>query len=359
MLLMRASLADSVTEWRFANVCGFLISTYELGHQPFGLASPAAWLRRDGSRSRCVDLTKEKLDWSKMAEAGLVAFHLPMHTANAAGRRPSSGKSVPLNPSGAHLRVRPVRAAQRRVAAIAWRRRRARRGVRGRARGDRARCLHRMQAGLALQPERPRTALPTTSVSDARSARASAAGRNTRRCAWATARARWRGIRKPAAAAGTCAGIARSSRSTTASSESCRAEVVLADVTAQVAAGAEHITFGDPGLLQWSDARRPSGDRASRCASRAHLRRHDQSRAPAQASRAAAVLRGTGCLFVTSAVESLDDHVLALLEKGHTRAGFLRRGGSLPRRAADARADVRPVSSLDDARKLLRSAGHA
>ena len=34
-------------------------------------------------------------------------------------------------------------------------------------------------------------------------------------------------------------------------------------------------------------------------------------------------LRDTGCLFVTSAVESLDDRVLAILDKGHTRADFL------------------------------------
>ncbi len=35
-------------------------------------------------------------------------------------------------------------------------------------------------------------------------------------------------------------------------------------------------------------------------------------------------LRQTGCAFVTTAVESLDDRVLALLDKGHTRADFLR-----------------------------------
>jgi hypothetical protein len=34
-------------------------------------------------------------------------------------------------------------------------------------------------------------------------------------------------------------------------------------------------------------------------------------------------LRDTGCLFVTSAVESVDDLVLAALEKGHTRVDFL------------------------------------
>ncbi|MBM3821009.1 MAG: hypothetical protein FJW14_18615 [Acidimicrobiia bacterium] len=36
------------------------------------------------------------------------------------------------------------------------------------------------------------------------------------------------------------------------------------------------------------------------------------------------VLRETGCLFVTSAVESIDDTVLEHLRKGHTRAGFVR-----------------------------------
>ena len=36
------------------------------------------------------------------------------------------------------------------------------------------------------------------------------------------------------------------------------------------------------------------------------------------------VLRDTGCAFVTSAVESVDDDVLAKLEKGHTRADFER-----------------------------------
>ena len=34
------------------------------------------------------------------------------------------------------------------------------------------------------------------------------------------------------------------------------------------------------------------------------------------------VLKQTGCLFVTTAVESVDDKVLAILEKGHTREDF-------------------------------------
>ncbi len=58
-----------------------LISTYDLGHQPFGLASPKAWLARDGHAVRCLDLAVEKFSESAVRDAGLVAFYLPMHTA--------------------------------------------------------------------------------------------------------------------------------------------------------------------------------------------------------------------------------------------------------------------------------------
>src|SRR5262245_56173021 len=58
-----------------------LISTYDLGRQPFGLASPAAWLRRDGVEVLLVDIAKERLAPEVASSADLVAFHLPMHTA--------------------------------------------------------------------------------------------------------------------------------------------------------------------------------------------------------------------------------------------------------------------------------------
>jgi radical SAM superfamily enzyme YgiQ (UPF0313 family) len=58
-----------------------LISTYELGRQPWGLASPAAWLRQLGWDVLCVDLSKERLRRDELAGAALVGFHLPMHTA--------------------------------------------------------------------------------------------------------------------------------------------------------------------------------------------------------------------------------------------------------------------------------------
>src|SRR4026207_1360789 len=58
-----------------------LISTYELGHQPFGLASPAAWLQAAGARVVCLDLAAEAVAPAPIEEAGLVAFYVPMHTA--------------------------------------------------------------------------------------------------------------------------------------------------------------------------------------------------------------------------------------------------------------------------------------
>src|ERR1700733_11109856 len=58
-----------------------LISTYELGHQPFGLASPRAWLTRAGHAVECADLAVETLPEGPVRDADLIAFYLPMHTA--------------------------------------------------------------------------------------------------------------------------------------------------------------------------------------------------------------------------------------------------------------------------------------
>jgi hypothetical protein len=58
-----------------------LISTYELGRQPFGLASPAAWLQAQGHQVSCADLSVEELPVEIARRANLIAFYLPMHTA--------------------------------------------------------------------------------------------------------------------------------------------------------------------------------------------------------------------------------------------------------------------------------------
>ena len=49
-----------------------LISTYDLGRQPFGLASPAAWLRRAGAEVTCLDLSRESLPAERLREADAI-----------------------------------------------------------------------------------------------------------------------------------------------------------------------------------------------------------------------------------------------------------------------------------------------
>ncbi len=96
---------------------------------------------------------------------------------------------------------------------------------------------------------------------------------------------------------------------------------VLEDVEAQVASGARHVTFGDPDF--WNGPghteaivrelhRRHPDVTYDATIKIEHLLRH-RARIP--------MLVATGCAFVTTAVESLDDAVLARLDKGHTRAG--------------------------------------
>src|SRR5580693_2694550 len=78
-----------------------LISTYELGRQPFGLSSPAAWLRNRGHHVVALDLARQTLDENVIVRAELLAIYLPMHTATRLATQ-----LIPLlrekNP-GAHL----------------------------------------------------------------------------------------------------------------------------------------------------------------------------------------------------------------------------------------------------------------
>ncbi len=71
-----------------------LLSTHEMGRQPFGLASPAAWLRDAGCDVTAFDLRVSRLDPDAVRAADLVAFYLPMHTATrlaGAGHRARAG----------------------------------------------------------------------------------------------------------------------------------------------------------------------------------------------------------------------------------------------------------------------------
>jgi radical SAM superfamily enzyme YgiQ (UPF0313 family) len=101
-------------------------------------------------------------------------------------------------------------------------------------------------------------------------------------------------------------------------------DVVMEDIRRQVAMGAQHITFGDPdffnGIRHAIDlvkaVYREFPDVTYDVTIKVeHLLKHVHD---------LPVLRDTGCAFITTAVESVDDRILAIFDKGHTRADFVK-----------------------------------
>ena len=135
-------------------------------------------------------------------------------------------------------------------------------------------------------------------------------------------------------------------------------DVVLADIRQQIAAGARHITFGDPDFLngpgharaivqalhdEFSDVTWDATIKVE------HLLQH-RAMLPE--------FRRTGCLFITSAVECLDDAVLARLAKGHTRADFIEALGLMRENGLamiPTFLPFTPWTSMDAYRDLLRA----
>ena len=293
-----------------------LISTYELGRQPFGLASPAAWLRADGHEVTLADLSRGPLPWPAVERAGLIAFFLPMHTAtrlvlrvvdrvraaNPRARLCAYGLYAPLNEE--LLR---------------------RSGVSAVIGGEFEQPLVDLAAGAAERRAATGNGLPgTPAVPGSRPRRPAAAGR-VRATAHRWLDAPRRDTPKPAAG---CKHLCRHCPVVPVYGGLFRIvqrDVVLEDIRRQVAAGAEHITFGDPDFFNGPGHAIPIVEALHREWPRLsydvtikmeHLLRH-RDLLP--------VLRRTGCLFVTSAVESFDDAVLERLAKGHTQSGFPRR----------------------------------
>lgn len=58
-----------------------LISVYELGHQPLGLASPAAHILAHDLSLECLDLSIQPFDEEAVRAADIVGISIPMHTA--------------------------------------------------------------------------------------------------------------------------------------------------------------------------------------------------------------------------------------------------------------------------------------
>ena len=294
-----------------------LISTYELGRQPFGLASPAAWLQREGVDVTCLDVSRKPFDATSITDADLVAFYLPMHTATRL--------SLPL--------LKQVEGANPRAHICAY-------GLYAPLNADLLR-LHGARTIFGGEFETPLTALarqialgaPVPENSDLIS---------LPRQQFVTpyrdglpALAEYAQLTLPD---GTkrIVGYTEASRGCKHLCRHCpivpvyggtfrivQRDVVMADIRAQVAAGAQHITFGDPdffnGVKHATDLVRAlhaefpdlSYDVTIKVE---HLLKHRD---------ALDLLAATGCAFVTSAVEAVDDDILTIFDKRHTRADFV------------------------------------
>jgi radical SAM superfamily enzyme YgiQ (UPF0313 family) len=321
-----------------------LISTYELGRQPFGLASPAAWLRARSHKVACLDLSREALDEAAIRAAELIAFYVPMHTATrlavaliAPVREMNSrahicfyGLYAPVNQEYLRgLGVGTILGGEFEEGLASLAARLSDRAIPRSARNDKQEKSWPQSAktglagtnGDAGQPEpvislaRQKFLMPdrTGMPQLAKYARVVMPGGEHR--------------------------VAGSTEATRGCKHLCRhcpivpvyngvfrvveREVVLEDIRQQAAAGARHITFGDPDFfngpahaLSIVDAMHREFPQLSYDVTIKieHLRKLDVH---------LPTLRDTGCLFVTSAVESVNDLVLEKFDKGHTRADFL------------------------------------
>jgi hypothetical protein len=99
-------------------------------------------------------------------------------------------------------------------------------------------------------------------------------------------------------------------------------DVVMQDIRQQVREGATHISFGDPDFFNGPT----HGLRLARAlhAEFPHVTFDATIKIQHLIDRAELLpeLRRSGCLFVTSAVEAVDDEILRLLDKNHTSRDF-------------------------------------
>jgi radical SAM superfamily enzyme YgiQ (UPF0313 family) len=290
-----------------------LISTYDLGRQPFGLASPAAWLRRAGIDTDCVDVSREPLTDDAIRRASLIAFYLPMHTATrlATAAITRVRTTNPVATLAAYGLYAPLNAS--------WLRERGISQILGPEAEEELVKLANSQSPIPdPQSPIPRLAFiqpDRTTLPPLQRYAALQMPDGSRRVAGATEATRG------------CKHLCRHCPIVPVYKGAFRVipvATVLDDARALVAGGAQHISFGDPDFFNGpTHARRVVEGLAEACPGVTydvtikieHLLKHADM---------LPLLRHTGCLFVTSAVESIDPLVLTYLRKGHTREDFVR-----------------------------------
>jgi radical SAM superfamily enzyme YgiQ (UPF0313 family) len=295
-----------------------VVSCYELGHQPTAVASALGFLEAAGFAPAAIDVAVEAIDAARLACARLVLVSVPMHTALRLGvrvvervraARPDAvvvfyGLYAALNAEhllahGADLVVGGE--TETRLVAIAEAMARGETpAMAGAARPVLERLPFVVPSRASLPP------LHRYAKLDRGDGRLDAAGHveATRGCLHTC-----RHCPIPPVYGGRFFAVPR--------------DIVLEDIRRQVAAGARHVTFGDPDFLN-------GPTHAMRLVRALHAEfpalTFDITTKIEHVLRHRALfpeLAASGCAFVVSAVESLNDTVLAHLDKGHTRADVL------------------------------------
>jgi len=295
-----------------------LINPYEIGRQPFGLAEPAAWLTRIGCQVQCLDLTLQRLEPEVLRDARLVAIYVAMHTATRIALE-AIPRVQALAPE-AHLCVYGLYAPMNEKLLRDL-------GVHTVLGGEVEPALVSLVARLRAGDGRAQTE-PVVNLSKIEFL---TPDRST-----LPPLARYAHLQLPDGGRKTV-GFVEGSRGCKHLCRHCPVvpvyqgmfrivpvDVVLADVRQQVAAGAQHFSFGDPDflngpthalkLVQAVHAEFPDLTYDATIKIQ-HLINHAEM---------LPVLKATGCLFITTAVESVDDRVLELLAKNHTNDDFAR-----------------------------------
>jgi len=296
-----------------------LISTYELGRQPFGLASPAAWLRKRGHAVTCLDLSRQPLAERAVREAGLIAFYVPMHTAT----RLTLELLDPIRKSNPQVHL----CAYGLYAPLAAETLRAH-GVESLLGGEFEQALVDLAEHLSGLSASPQIHPLDSNVSLARLRFVTPdrsdlpALNNYAHLVMPEGEHRLVGYTE---ASRGCKHLCRHCPIVPVYNGVFRIvdrETVLADIRQQVNAGAQHITFGDPDFFNGVGHAVPLVEALHRefpeltydvTIKVEHLREN---------AELLKTLQETGCLFIVSAVESLDNAILEKLQKGHSRDDF-------------------------------------
>lgn len=322
-----------------------LVSTYELGHQPLHVASPAAALLAAGHDVRCVDLSVEQWDPALVEWAERVAFSVPMHTAmrlamRAAQAVKSARPDVPVCFYGLYAPVSRdltvgrladrVLAGEYEPGLVAWAG-----GADGGAELDLSRGAFAVPARHLLPPLERYAHLAIGSGSGDH-----------------------RLVGYVEASHG-CVHMCRHCPIPSVYDGRIRivsADTVLADIEQLVAMGARHITFGDPDFL--------NGRKHSLAIVRAMHERFPELTFDCTVKVEHVLefpqvwpeLARCGCIFTVNAFECVNDEILARLDKGHTTrdasdaVALLREHGIEPRPSF---MPFTPWTTTDDVRELL------